>query len=428
MNKKFVAVKGMPDILPDSIHEWHLLEELLKNIAQSFCYREIRTPILEKSHLFKRSIGDITDIVHKEMYSFVDRNGEGLSLRPEGTAACVRACIEHNLLYGKSQRLWYLGPMYRYERPQKGRYRQFYHFGLEALGLSSANVNIELLMFCIIVWRKLNILTDLTLEINSLGDLDTRNRYKTDLVKFLEKNVDSLDDDCRQRLHNNPLRILDSKNIQVQQLLTEAPNLNTYLSADAKDNLYSICKFLQQNGVKFNINPRLVRGLDYYSDIVFEWTHADLGSQSTVCAGGEYKDLLKQLGDKQNISAAGLSIGIERLLIILRSKNYFANIHNDVDLYFMYYGDAKIQNEATQLLMNIREKFPNIKLMWHANNSNLKQQFKQANKVCANLALIFAEDELNGNFVTIKFLQDSTKEQIQVDRNNLDNFLSTQFK
>lgn len=301
MAKNIQAIRGMNDYLPADTVIWQRIETILKRVLAGYGYSEIRTPIVEQTPLFRRAIGEVTDVVEKEMYTFDDRNGESVTLRPENTAGCVRAGIEHGLLYNQEQRVWYLGPMFRYERPQKGRYRQFYQLGAEVFGLQGPDIDAELILLTARWWRELGIFEHVTLELNSIGSLAARANYREALVAFLEQHKDKLDEDCKRRMYSNPLRVLDSKNPEVQQLLNDAPELFDYLDAESKEHFDSLCALLDGAGIKYRINQRLVRGLDYYNRTVFEWVTTALGAQGTVCAGGRYDGLVEQLGADQRL-------------------------------------------------------------------------------------------------------------------------------
>ncbi len=318
MSKAIQAVRGMNDMLPDAVERWQRIEAIARDVLHAYGYREIRLPIIEKSELFARSIGNLTDIVEKEMYSFEDRSGENLTLRPEGTAGCVRAGIENGFLHNQIQRLWYAGPMFRHERPQKGRYRQFHQIGVEAFGIESADLDAELIMMCARLWTALG-LDGLTLQLNSLGTLESRAVYRRELLRYLETQRDRLDEDSLRRLDKNPLRILDSKNPDMQKVIAEAPSLYDHLDEASREHFARLGDYLRQAGIPFAVNPRLVRGLDYYTRTVFEWTTERLGAQSTVCAGGRYDGLVEQLGGKA-APAAGFALGMERLAELMAQQ------------------------------------------------------------------------------------------------------------
>jgi len=429
MSKKEIikSVRGMNDILPDESNLWQYLEGILRDLTKQYSYQEIRFPIVESTDLFKRSVGEATDIVEKEMYTFQDRNSDSLTLRPEGTAPCVRAGIQHSLFYQGSQRLWYLGPMFRHERPQAGRYRQFYQFGMEAIGFNDPLIEVELLAFCQNLWQKLE-LKNVTLEINSLGDNATRAKYQEDLVHFLNQNKDKLDSDCIRRLDTNPLRILDSKNQDMQALLEKAPNILNYLDESSKKYFEEVCSLLDSLNIKYNINQKLVRGLDYYTNIVFEWTTNELGSQGTICAGGRYDNLVEDLGGSSTPSI-GFSIGMERILLLLQKQletnNLQEKLDNTVDIFIIHSGDkAKIKSlEIAENIRNINEK---IKVRLNIGGGSFKSQFKKADKSLAKVAFVIGDDEVSKNEIAVKFLRDNVEQKnLAIDK--LDRFLKENF-
>lgn len=417
MSKKLQAIRGMHDILPDKTPLWQLLEKSMSDICQQYGYSEIRMPLVESTDLFCRSIGEVTDIVEKEMYTFTDRNGESLSLRPEGTAGCVRAGLEHGLFYNQIQRLWYQGPMFRHERPQKGRYRQFQQIGVECFGMSGAEIEAEIILMSYRLWKKLGLADELSLEINSLGTSEERVSYKADLVKFFEQNTDQLDADSLRRLHTNPLRILDSKNPDMQELIERAPRLADSLGEESSLHFKQLNTYLSDAGIKVTHNPRLVRGLDYYSHTVFEWTTASLGAQGTVCAGGRYDGLIEQLGGKQT-PAVGFALGVERLVLLLEQKQWTTV---KPLAYIVYQGD-EAKKKAMQLVESLRDQMPEQGFVLHCGEGSLKSQFKKADKTGATLALILGEQEVEQKQVGIKFLRER-KEQQQVRQDELTAFL-----
>ncbi|MFP3036739.1 MAG: histidine--tRNA ligase [Arsenophonus sp.] len=411
MVKNIQSVRGMNDYFLLDIQFWQKIENKLKEIIVSYGFTEIRTPIIEKSTLFYRAIGKITDVVEKEMYTFDDRNGDSLTLRPENTAGCVRAGIEHGLLYNQQQRFWYLGPMFRYERPQKGRYRQFNQLGVEVFGLYGPDIDAELIIMIKRCLCELGIIKHVSLELNSIGSLSSRIKFKHDLVIFLQQHEDKLDDDCQYRLLTNPLRILDSKNPDIQKLLNNAPALWDYLDNNSKKHFTELCKLLNAAGVKYKINQRLVRGLDYYNRTVFEWVTNRLGAQNTVCAGGRYDGLVEQLGG-QDTSAVGFAIGIERILLLIRETNpNFVAEFTLIDVYLINYN--LISQEKTLLLAEkIRDQFPTLKLMIHYGGGNFKKQLDRANKYQAKIVLILDNDKCQSNEVIIKDLRTGDQEKI----------------
>lgn len=407
--KKIQAIRGMNDLLPTDSPYWQYVESTLADILQCYGYQEIRFPILESTDLFKRSIGEVTDIVEKEMYTFDDRNGESVTLRPEGTACCVRACEEHGLLYNQTQRLWYMGPMFRYERPQKGRYRQFHQCGVEAFGMSGPDIDAEVLLLSARILRELGVGELVTLQLNSLGSPASRNAYKEALVAYLEARRDQLDADSQRRLGTNPLRILDSKEPATQALLDGAPVLLDYLDEESKTHFEQLKRLLDANGVTYQVNPRLVRGLDYYGKTAFEWVTDKLGAQSTVCAGGRYDSLVEQLGGKPT-PAVGFGIGLERLVLLLQAAECMPEgLEQQADIYIVAIGD--VQLEALQIAERIRDELPYIRVVSHCGGGSLKSQMKKADKSTADIALILGEDEVRTGKLAVKYLR---QEQPQV--------------
>ncbi|MDX2426365.1 MAG: histidine--tRNA ligase [Cycloclasticus sp.] len=417
MSKKLQAIRGMHDILPDKTPLWQLLEKAMSDICQQYGYSEIRMPLVESTDLFCRSIGEVTDIVEKEMYTFVDRNGESLSLRPEGTAGCVRAGLEHGLFYNQIQRLWYQGPMFRHERPQKGRYRQFQQIGVECFGMSGAEIEAEIILMSYRLWKKLGLADELSLEINSLGTSEERASYKDVLVKFFEQQIEQLDADSLRRLHSNPLRILDSKNPDMQALIERAPRLADSLGEESSMHFKQLNSYLSDAGIKVTHNPRLVRGLDYYSHTVFEWTTTSLGAQGTVCAGGRYDGLIEQLGGKQT-PAVGFALGVERLVLLLEQKQW--SVVKPL-AYIVCQGD-EAKKKAMQLVETLRDQLPEQGFVLHCGGGSLKSQFKKADNTGATLALILGDQEIEQKQVGIKFLRER-KEQQQVSQDELITFL-----
>ncbi|VAY02428.1 Histidine--tRNA ligase [Arsenophonus endosymbiont of Aleurodicus dispersus] len=410
MAKNIQSIRGMNDCLPADIQFWQKIENKLKQILASYGFSEIRTPMVEQTSLFSRAIGEITDVVEKEMYTFDDRDGDSLTLRPENTAGCVRAGIEHGLLYNQQQRLWYLGPMFRYERPQKGRYRQFHQLGVEVFGLAGPDIDAELIMMTARWWRELGIDKYVSLELNSIGSLAARAKYRQVLVTFLQQYENKLDEDYRHGLSTNPLRILDSKNINVQKLLNDAPLFADYLDDDSKQHFAILCKLLDATGVKYRINQRLVRGLDYYNRTVFEWVTDSLGAQGTICAGGRYDGLVEQL-DGRSTSAVGFAMGMERIVLLVRQINPdFVAECNLVDVYLMACGETS-QQAILVLAEKIRDELPGLKLMTHHGGGNIKKKLARADKYQAKIALILGEDECQYGQVTIKDLRTGEQEK-----------------
>ena len=422
---KIQSIRGMNDLLPEHSASWKYVEATLARLLASYSYKEIRFPILEKNDLFKRAVGEVTDIVEKEMYSFDDRNGDRLSLRPEGTAGCVRACIQNGLLHNQTQRLWYTGPMFRHERPQKGRLRQFHQIGIEAFGLAGPDIDAELLLLTARLWRELKIDQAVELQINSLGTADERGAYRQALVAYLDAYKSDLDEDSQRRLTSNPLRILDSKNPQTQSLLENAPVLGDFLGAESKQHFEQICAMLDSAGVSYQINPKLVRGLDYYSQTVFEWVTTELGAQGTICAGGRYDSLVELLGGKP-CPAVGMAIGLERLIMLLDELGAVPDsVAQQLDLYMVAVGDESYQ--AMQLAEQLRNGLPSLRVEVNCGGGSFKSQIKKADKSGAAVAVILGEDELTSNTVQVKFLRQE-RPQETVDQQNLIEFLTTNFE
>ena len=410
MAKNIQAIRGMNDYLPEDTALWQRIEGSLKQVLGSYGYNEIRMPIVEQTPLFKRAIGEVTDVVEKEMYTFEDRNGESLTLRPEGTAGCVRAGIEHGLLYNQEQRLWYIGPMFRYERPQKGRYRQFNQLGVEVFGLQGPDVDAELILLTARWWRALGISEHVALELNSIGSLEARANYRDALVAFLEQHKDKLDEDCKRRMYSNPLRVLDSKNPDIQALLNDAPELGDYLDEESREHFTGLCELLEQSGIPYTVNQRLVRGLDYYNRTVFEWVTHSLGSQGTVCAGGRYDGLVEQLGGRAT-PAVGFAMGLERLVLLVQAVNPDFKAPATVDAYVISSG-AGTQSAAMQLAEKLRDALPELKVMTNYGGGNFKKQFARADKWGARVALVLGEDEVANQQVVVKDLQSGTQETL----------------
>jgi len=399
----------MNDILPEKTIFWRRVERKLSDILIGYGYQEVRLPLLEKTALFHRVIGEVTDIVEKEMYSFDDRNGESLSLRPEGTAGCVRAMIEHGLLRNTIQKTWYNGAMFRYEKPQKERYRQFHQLGVEVYGLSTADIDAEILLMTARFWQVLG-LKDLELQINSLGSSEARATYREKLVEYFSANIEQLDEDSRRRLHTNPLRILDSKNPDLKSLIENAPKLLDYLDDDAKQHFEQLQTYLNTAGLKYTINPRLVRGLDYYNKTVFEWVTTKLGSQGTVCAGGRYDGLVEQLGGT-NTPAIGFALGLERLIALLETAECLPNIEeNQPHIYLIMVGSEAVMKGLT-LAEQLRTEMPQLRLITHCGGGSFKNQFKKADKSGAKWALILGETELANQQIGFKHLQEEIPQQ-----------------
>ncbi len=421
----FQAVKGMQDRLPETTLYWTALEEYLKDLVNQYAYREIRFPIVEKAALFKHSIGDTTDIVEKEMYVFKDSKDQLLSLRPEGTASCARAAIESRLLYNESiQRFWYLGPMFRRERPQKGRYRQFHQFGIEAFGMSSPEIEMEMILMTNRLWKNLGIRNQVTLQLNSLGNQKTRDNYRTALISYLKKNYEKLDDDSKRRFLTNPLRILDSKNPTMQFLIQEAPIVTDYLDESSLVHFTQLQVLLKAVSIPFTINPFLVRGLDYYNDTVFEWIISDEKSaQNTICGGGRYDELTQRLKGPK-IPATGFAIGIERLITLWQSQKQHLVLQVP-HLYIIKKGERAVMKSII-VAETLRNVFPKLQLQMDCTNSRFNYQFKKANMSGAAFALVIGENEIETNVMSLKNLK--THEQNQMTLETLTNYLKEMYK
>ena len=399
----------MNDILPEDSPLWQYLESTVATLLARYGYREIRFPILEQTELFKRSIGEVTDIVEKEMYTFEDRNGDSLTLRPEGTASCVRACDQNGLLHNQVQRLWYAGPMFRHERPQKGRLRQFHQIGVETFGLNGPDIDAELILLSARLWQQLGISDALTLELNSIGNSESRGRYRQALVDYLSQYKDQLDADSQRRLDTNPMRILDSKVPETQALLSDAPLLSDYLDDASKAHFDGLCARLDAAGLSYTLNPKLVRGLDYYGLTVFEWTTTALGAQGTVCAGGRYDGLVQQLGDKAT-PAVGFAMGLERLCLLLETLEALPESKPLADVYIIANGEA-CEIRALSLAESLRDALPAVKVVLNCGGGSFKSQFKKADKSGAAVAVVLGEDELANEQVTVKVLRGEPNQQ-----------------
>jgi len=418
MSKFIQSIRGMHDVLPDDSHRWQYFEAIIRQLMAAYGYREIRMPLVESTELFCRSIGEVTDIVEKEMYTFEDRNGDKLTLRPEGTASCVRAGIQHGLLHNQVQRLWYNGPMFRHERPQKGRYRQFHQFGVEVFGIDTPDIDAELILISARLWRQLG-LKGVRLELNTLGSSQARERYKQVLVDYLNQHHDLLDEDSVRRLKTNPLRILDSKNPAMKEMLDNAPVLMDHLDEESIQQFDKLKACLNVTGIEYSINPRLVRGLDYYCKTVFEWVTDELGAQGTICAGGRYDGLVEQLGGKAT-PAIGFALGMERILALLESQQQ--QQAGTIDIYLVLVG-LPSEIKGLQLAEEIREQLPDIKMITHCGGGSIKSQMKKADKSGADIALILAEEELKLGQVTVKYLREK-KDQKTIGFDELIGFIA----
>jgi len=421
MKTQFTRLRGMPDLLPNAIAPWQQLETAVRHAMRAYGYGEMRTPLIERTSLFKRSIGEATDIVEKEMYTFTDRKDESLSLRPENTAGCVRAAIENGLLQpGSVNRIWYTGPMFRYERPQLGRQRQFFQVGAEVYGLAGPAIEAELILLSARLWRELGIIDSLTLEINTLGDMVDRSAYREKLVAYFEANQSQFDEDSLRRLERNPLRILDSKNADMQELISQAPALRDSLSEASVEHFEQLRELLSASGIDAVENPRLVRGLDYYSHTVFEWTTDQLGSQSAVCAGGRYDGLLEQLG-ASNMPGVGWAFGMERVIALMDKLGKTPEAHKP-DVFVIASSDVS-PADSLALAEAVRELLPNGSVLHNTASGSLKSQFRKADKSGAALAVIIGSDELSSELVTIKPLHGGA-EQTTIPRKLMGETLS----
>lgn len=411
MSKSLQAIRGMNDILPEQTPLWRYFEGTVARLLDSYGYRQIRMPIVEFTELFKRSIGEVTDIVEKEMYTFDDRNGDSLTLRPEGTASCVRAVLEHGLSGGgQVQKLWYSGPMFRHERPQKGRYRQFHQIGVEVFNLAGPDIDAELIVLTWRLWGLLGLRDAVTLELNSLGSSAARAVYRDALVAYLEARRELLDEDSKRRLQSNPLRVLDSKVPETQALLVDAPRLEDYLDEESREHFAGLRARLDAAGIPYVINPKLVRGLDYYGKTVFEWVTDQLGSQGTVCAGGRYDGLVEQMGGKPTCGV-GFAMGIERLVLLLETlEKVPAELSRQVDVYLAALGEG-VELAALSLAERLRDEIPDLRLAVNAGAGSFKSQLKKADKSGALIALILGEDELAGQVVGVKPLRGDGPQQ-----------------
>lgn len=408
-NETLQAIRGMNDILPDEAELWLWFEEVVRDWLAGYGYRNIRMPLVEPTALFKRAIGEVTDIVEKEMYSFEDSlNGDQLTLRPEGTASCVRAVLQHNLLYNAPQRLYYSGPMFRHERPQKGRYRQFHQVGVEALGFAGPDMDAEQILMCARLWKKLG-LSDVTLQLNTLGDSASRHRHRAKLITYFEQHLELLDAEATRRLHSNPLRILDSKNPAMQALIEAAPKLMDELDEAALTHFAAVQAILTRHGVPFEINPRLVRGLDYYNRTVFEWVTTKLGAQGTICAGGRYDGLVEQIGGKP-APAMGFAMGVERLLVLLQEAG-MPLPKPRLDVYVVHQGELAAQL-ASQVAEQLRDA--DLRVVMHCGGGSFKSQMKKADASCAVVAVVIGDDEALLNEVSVKPMQGGEQMRVSV--------------
>ncbi|MFA9487378.1 MULTISPECIES: histidine--tRNA ligase [unclassified Mannheimia] len=415
MAKTIQAIRGMNDCSPTESPLWQWVEEKVRNVLASYGYSEVRMPIVESTPLFARAIGEVTDVVSKEMYTFWD-NDEQLTLRPEGTAGCVRAAIERGWIYNNEQRLWYIGPMFRHERPQKGRYRQFHQAGVEVFGIPNPEIDAELIILTARLWKELGIDQHVSLQLNSIGSLEARANYRSALVNFLQNHTALMSEEEKKRLVKNPLRILDTKNEALQQVLNDAPKLLDYLDDDSREHFEQLCALLDSMGIAYEINPKLVRGLDYYNKTVFEWVTSALGSQGTVCGGGRYDGLVEQLGGHAT-QGVGFAMGLERLVLLVQEVNKEIDLPKAVDVYIVFSGEGSTVN-AFHLAEQIRTELPQLRVMSHCSGGKFQKQFKRADKMEAKIALVIGESEVAEKKVVIKDLR-SGSEQITIAQSEL---------
>ncbi|RDE74640.1 histidine--tRNA ligase [Haemophilus parainfluenzae] len=423
MAKNIQAIRGMNDCSPTESPLWQWIEGQVRQVLSSYGYSEVRMPIVESTPLFARAIGEVTDVVSKEMYTFWD-NDEQLTLRPEGTAGCVRAAIEHGWIYNNEQRLWYMGPMFRHERPQKGRYRQFHQAGVEVFGIATPEIDAELIILTARLWKALGIDQHVSLQLNSIGSLEARANYRSALVAFLENHQDLMSEEEKERLVKNPLRILDTKNQALQDVLDGAPKLLDYLDDESREHFAQLCGLLDAVGIQYEINPKLVRGLDYYNKTVFEWVTSALGAQGTVCGGGRYDGLVEQLGGHAT-SGVGFAMGLERLVLLVQEVNKSIPVKSAVDIYVVYQGEGTTL-AAFQLAEKLRSELPHLSTMLHCSGGNFKKQFKRADKSGATLALVLGESEVQNNQVVVKHLLGAAEQQT-IDVDNLIEHVKAQF-
>ena len=406
----------MNDILPDQSASWQYVERVLGDVLGTYGYREIRLPIVEKTELFQRSIGEVTDIVEKEMYTFEDRNGDSLTLRPEGTAGCVRAAEEHGLLFNQIQRLWYTGPMFRHERPQKGRYRQFHQIGVECFGMAGPDIDAEVLLMTARMWKALGLRDQVRLELNSLGTAEDRKQYQQALTDYLEQHRERLDEDSQRRLGTNPLRVLDTKVAETQAILEDAPRLSDFIGDESRAHFQGLCQLLDAAGLPYSVNSNLVRGLDYYGKTVFEWVTDALGAQGTVCAGGRYDGLVEQLGGRST-PAIGFAMGMERLILLLETSQLIPeSVHGCPDIYVMAMGD-ELRQDAFAVAETLRDQCSDLSVVSHCGGGGFKSQMKKADRSGARLAIIIGDDEKAAGEVSLKDMTNA--EQVRVARQDL---------
>ena len=419
MSDQIKSVRGMPAILPGEIKKWQYVEAVAKSVLNAYSYYEIRTPIVERSELFQRTIGENTDIVAKEMYTFFDRNDQSLSLRPEATAGIIRSGIDQGFFYNQTQKLWSIGPMYRYERPQKGRYRQFHQINMEAFGFQGPDIDLEMILLTRRIWKALN-LSSLKLELNSLGSPESRKEYKRQLQDYFNDHQKELDEDSLKRLNRNPLRILDSKNPDLQTLIESAPKMIDFLDHESNEHFEGLRTKLQEHAIEYNLNTRLVRGLDYYTRTVFEWTTDKLGAQATVCGGGRYDELVVELGG-QATPAIGCAIGLERLIELVELSDQ--NEQNNLPSIYIVAVGSEAEGQGFLLAEELRDAYPDLSIEMNLNGGNFKQQFKRADKAGSDIALILGDDEIRQQTVGVKPMR-SEGSQETVDRKELLSIIS----
>lgn len=415
VGRKVQAIRGMNDILPGQSSVWQYIENAVANVVKSYGYHQIRFPVVEHTELFKRGVGETTDIVEKEMYTFDDRNGESLTLRPEGTASCVRAADQAGLLFNQVQRLWYVGPMFRYERPQKGRYRQFHQIGVESFGMATPDIDAELIILTARLWKQLGLLEHVELQLNTIGVAEARENFKASLVDYLTEYKDELDEDSQRRLTTNPLRILDSKDQKTQKILEGAPSLDQYIDQESQEQFERLQAILKANDVSYVINRKLVRGLDYYGKTVFEWVTTHLGAQATVCAGGRYDGLVEQLGGKAT-PAVGFAMGIERLVLLLETLELIPDAAKASTDVFVVSMGADAELTSFSLAESIREALPNLTVLRHCGGGNFKNQMKKADKSGARFTLILGDNEVANNECQIKDMTTGQQESCALDK------------
>lgn len=410
MKKKINSIRGIHDYFPEELTIWKKIEKTLKEVLNSYCYQEIRLPILEPTSIFKRTIGNVTDILKKEMYSFSDKKGNSLSLRPEGTVGCVRAIIQKGISCIKNKRFWYLGPMFRYERPQSGRYRQFYQLGGEVFGCDKLDIDLEIVLLTFRLWKKLGIENYVKLEINTIGSLNDRVKYEKELVLFLKKYEYLLNQESKERLYTNPFRLLDTKDMHLKRILKKAPLLKNYINDISRSNFNKLLKMIKLHDIKYIYNQKLVRGLDYYNDTVFEWKTNENKSQNTICAGGRYDTLVEKLGENKT-SAIGFAIGIERLALLIKSLNIFSDKIENVNIYIIFIGDLN-KNYSVNLSEKIRNVYPKLKIFVDFSNCNLSKKIKNAVSFLARIVILIGSNEIEKKCILIKDLKNKTEDYI----------------